>query len=50
MFFLLGWLGGNVAEEPFITISQIASIYYFMHFLVLLNVPYFLEEYFNDNA
>lgn len=42
--FLLGYLGGQVAEEPFITISQLASTYYFLHFMVLLNVAYGLEK------
>jgi len=46
---LLGWLGGQVAEEPFITISQCATIYYFSHFLIFLNVPFFLENYFHTN-
>jgi len=38
--FLLGYLGGQVAEEPYITISQIASTYYFLHFFVFMNVAY----------
>ena len=29
---LLGYLGGQVAEEPYITISQIGSVYYFLYF------------------
>lgn len=33
---LLGYIGGQPAEEPFITISRVATIYYFFHFLVLL--------------
>jgi quinol-cytochrome oxidoreductase complex cytochrome b subunit len=44
--FLLGYLGGQVAEEPYITISQIASVYYFAHFIVLLNIAYYLESQF----
>lgn len=44
--FLLGYLGGQVAEEPYITISQIASFYYFLHFTVLLNLAYLLEKSF----
>ena len=42
---LLGYLGGQVAEEPFITISQIASVYYFAHFILLINVAYLLGRY-----
>lgn len=33
---LLGYLGSQPAEEPFITISKFAASYYFFHFLVLL--------------
>lgn len=35
-FLLLGWLGQNVAEEPYITIGRISEAYYFLYFLVLL--------------
>lgn len=45
--FLLGYLGGQLAEEPFITISQVASIYYFLHFIILINLAYFLEKRFS---
>lgn len=42
----LGWIGGMPVEEPFIFIGQIASIYYFFYFLILLpllgKVEYFL--------
>lgn len=33
---LLGYLGGQPAEEPHITISRFAACYYFFHFLVAL--------------
>jgi ubiquinol-cytochrome c reductase cytochrome b subunit len=42
--FLLGYLGGQVAEEPFITISQLASTYYFLHFIILINLAFLLEK------
>lgn len=32
---VLGYVGGKPAEEPYITISQLAATYYFFHFLVL---------------
>ncbi|CCG07782.1 cytochrome b [Pararhodospirillum photometricum] len=32
----LGWLGAQMAEEPYITLTQIATVYYFAHFLVIL--------------
>lgn len=35
---ILGYLGGQPAEEPFITISRIATLYYFAHFLVILPI------------
>ncbi len=35
-FFLLGWIGGNHAEEPFITIGQICTIYYFAYFIIIV--------------
>jgi quinol-cytochrome oxidoreductase complex cytochrome b subunit len=47
--FLLGYLGGQVAEEPYITISQLASIYYFLHFFLCLNFSHFLEKKFIRN-
>ena len=33
---VLGYCGGSPAEEPFVMISQIATAYYFLHFLVIL--------------
>lgn len=33
---ILGWIGGMPVEEPYVLIGQIASIYYFFYFLVLL--------------
>ncbi len=33
---LLGYCGGAPAREPYVMISQIAAIYYFLHFLVIL--------------
>ena len=35
---ILGYCGGAPAEEPFVMISQIASAYYFLHFLVILPI------------
>jgi ubiquinol-cytochrome c reductase cytochrome b subunit len=34
----LFYLGGATPEEPFIMLSQIATAYYFMHFLVILPI------------
>ncbi len=35
-FIILGYLGGEVAEEPYITFSQISTAWYFAHFLIIL--------------
>jgi ubiquinol-cytochrome c reductase cytochrome b subunit len=33
---ILGYCGGAPAEEPYVMISQVATIYYFAHFLIIL--------------
>ncbi|MBP7190663.1 MAG: cytochrome b, partial [Rickettsiaceae bacterium] len=33
---VLGYLGAQPAEEPFITMSRICAAYYFLHFLILV--------------
>ena len=35
-FLILGYLGGEVAEEPYITFSQISTVWYFTYFLIIL--------------
>ncbi|MGK7863121.1 cytochrome b [Falsiroseomonas sp. E2-1-a4] len=35
-FFVLMWAGAKPAEEPYVTISRIATAYYFAYFLVIL--------------
>jgi ubiquinol-cytochrome c reductase cytochrome b subunit len=35
---ILGYCGGAHAEEPYIMISQIATAYYFAHFLIILPI------------
>ena len=35
---ILAWCGGAPAEEPYVIISQIASAYYFAHFLIILPI------------
>ena len=48
---ILGWIGGMPVEEPFILIGQIASIYYFFYFLILLpllgKIEHFLLKFKN---
>jgi ubiquinol-cytochrome c reductase cytochrome b subunit len=41
---ILGWMGGLPAEEPYVMISQIASIYYFAHFLIILPIVSAIER------
>jgi quinol-cytochrome oxidoreductase complex cytochrome b subunit len=42
---MLGWLGGQVAEEPFISLSQYCTIYYFLYLTVILKLIQELENY-----
>ncbi len=35
---VLAYCGGRPAEEPYVMVSQIASIYYFAHFLIILPI------------
>ena len=41
---LLLWLGAQLVEEPYVTISQVATIFYFSYFLVILPLLVFLEN------
>jgi ubiquinol-cytochrome c reductase cytochrome b subunit len=41
---VLGYCGGAPAEEPYVMISQIASIYYFAHFLIILPIVSAIER------
>jgi ubiquinol-cytochrome c reductase cytochrome b subunit len=41
---VLGFCGGAPAEEPYVMISQIATIYYFAHFLIILPLVSKLER------
>ena len=40
---VLGWVGGNPPEGMFVVIGQIATAYYFIHFIVLLPLLSVLE-------
>lgn len=35
-FLILGWIGQKVVETPYIEIGQIATVFYFFFFLVIL--------------
>ena len=41
---VLFWCGGAPAEEPYVMLSQIATAYYFMHFLVILPIVSSIER------
>ena len=41
---ILGWCGGLPAEEPYVMLSQLATIYYFAHFLIILPLVSSLEK------
>jgi ubiquinol-cytochrome c reductase cytochrome b subunit len=40
----LGWIGGLPAEEPYVMIGQVATIYYFAHFLIILPILSMVER------
>jgi ubiquinol-cytochrome c reductase cytochrome b subunit len=41
---VLGYCGGSPAEEPFVMISQLATMYYFAHFLIILPILSWTEK------
>jgi len=41
---VLFWCGGAPAEEPYVMLSQIATAYYFLHFLVILPIVSMVER------
>nr|CAD5128102.1 cob [Tethya citrina] len=43
-FLLLTWIGGQPVEEPYILIGQIASIFYFIYFLILVPIVGYVEN------
>nr|YP_008994212.1 apocytochrome b [Rhodymenia pseudopalmata]AGO19264.1 apocytochrome b [Rhodymenia pseudopalmata] len=42
---ILGWIGGMPVEEPYVLAGQIASLYYFFYFLVMLPSLGYIEKY-----
>ena len=42
--FVLGYCSGAPAEQPYVVISQIAAIYYFAHFLIILPIVAKIEK------
>jgi ubiquinol-cytochrome c reductase cytochrome b subunit len=48
-FLILGWVGQKVVETPFIEIGQIATVYYFVFFLVFIPVLGIFESFLIKN-
>ena len=44
VFAVLFYCGGAPAEEPYVVVSQIASLYYFAHFLIILPIVSAIEK------
>ena len=42
---ILGWIGGMPVEEPYVLIGQVASIYYFLYFLIFIPLLGQLEKF-----
>jgi ubiquinol-cytochrome c reductase cytochrome b subunit len=43
-FLILGWIGGCAPESPYLEIGQIATIFYFAYFLIIIPGLGFLEK------
>ena len=43
-FLVLTWIGGQPVEDPYILIGQVASVFYFMYFLILTPAAGSLEN------
>jgi ubiquinol-cytochrome c reductase cytochrome b subunit len=41
---VLGLCGGKPAAEPWVMISQLATVYYFAHFLIILPILSWVEK------
>jgi ubiquinol-cytochrome c reductase cytochrome b subunit len=41
---LLGWLGACLVEEPYVIISQCATIFYFSYFFLILPFLGYMEQ------
>lgn len=42
---LLGWIGSNPAEEPYILIGQYCTIFYFGYLIVIIPIISYIENY-----
>ena len=46
---ILGWIGGNIVETPYIEIGQLATVFYFLYLLVIVPGLAWLEVYIVKN-
>nr|BDN85842.1 apocytochrome b [Microheliella maris] len=44
-YIILGWIGGNAPEAPYIEVGQIATAWYFLHFLLIVPAVGYLENF-----
>jgi quinol-cytochrome oxidoreductase complex cytochrome b subunit len=42
---ILGWIGGQPVENPYILIGQLATVYYFLFFLVIIPSLGYIEKF-----
>jgi ubiquinol-cytochrome c reductase cytochrome b subunit len=42
---ILGWIGGNPVEDPYVFIGQLSSLFYFSYFLIILPGLGLMERY-----
>lgn len=45
-FIILAWIGGKPVEEPYYTIGQLATCYYFFYFIIILPLLAKIERFF----
>ena len=41
---VLGWIGANAPEPPYLYIGQVATAYYFLHFIVVMPLVSSIEK------
>jgi ubiquinol-cytochrome c reductase cytochrome b subunit len=44
-FLILLWIGQQIVEEPFVTVGQVATVFYFAFFLIVIPGLGYLERY-----
>lgn len=47
-FFILLFIGGVHVEAPFVTVGVVGTVWYFLHFLVIIPVVSIVENYLAD--